>query len=67
MRRGLGFWTGLGFTLLISAFLILPVLGIVEKPKARPPSIADSVRGKKHGGSSGSAMPVGGATPVAAE
>nr|WP_191084728.1 ABC transporter permease [Roseococcus microcysteis] len=26
MRRGLGFWTGLGFTLLISAFLILPVL-----------------------------------------
>jgi quinol-cytochrome oxidoreductase complex cytochrome b subunit len=47
--------------------LILPVLGIVEKPKARPPSIADSVRGKKHGGSSASATPVGGAAPVAAE
>jgi putative spermidine/putrescine transport system permease protein len=29
MRRGLGFWTGLGFTLLISAFLILPVLASV--------------------------------------
>lgn len=25
-RRGIGFWTGLGFTLIISAFLILPVL-----------------------------------------
>lgn len=29
MRRGAGFWTGLGFTLIISAFLILPVLASV--------------------------------------
>ena len=26
IRRRFGFWTGLGFTLVISAFLILPVL-----------------------------------------
>jgi ubiquinol-cytochrome c reductase cytochrome b subunit len=28
--------------------VILPVLGLIEKPKARPPSIAESVRGKPH-------------------
>jgi quinol-cytochrome oxidoreductase complex cytochrome b subunit len=28
--------------------VILPVLGIIEKPKPRPPSIAESVRGHKH-------------------
>ena len=44
--------------------VILPVLGIVEKPKARPPSIADSVRGNKHV-APGSTAP--GAAAVAAE
>jgi ubiquinol-cytochrome c reductase cytochrome b subunit len=44
--------------------VILPVLGIVEKPKARPPSIADSVRGKKHVAPASTAP---GAAPVAAE
>ena len=29
MRRGIGFWTGLCFTLLISAFLILPIFASV--------------------------------------
>ena len=29
MKRGIGFWSGLAFTLLISAFLILPVLASV--------------------------------------
>ncbi len=42
--------------------VILPVLGIVEKPKVRPPSIAESVT-KKH---AASGSPVGSA-PVAAE
>jgi ubiquinol-cytochrome c reductase cytochrome b subunit len=44
--------------------LILPLLGIMEKPKARPPSIAESVR-KKH--SSAPATPVAGVAPQAAE
>ena len=44
-------------------FFILPVLGVIEKPKPRPASIADSVR-KKHG--STSAAPAG-AAPQAAE
>jgi ubiquinol-cytochrome c reductase cytochrome b subunit len=42
--------------------VILPTLGVIEKPKVRPASIAESVR-KKH---SSSASPVG-AAPVAAE
>ncbi len=42
---------------------ILPVLGVIEKPKPRPVSIADSVR-KKHGKTA--ASPVG-AAPQAAE
>ncbi|MBI1341024.1 cytochrome b/b6 [bacterium] len=28
-------------------FILLPLLGVIEKPKARPASIADSVHGKK--------------------
>ena len=40
--------------------VILPMLGVLEKPKARPPSIAESVS-KKH-----AASPMGSA-PVAAE
>jgi ubiquinol-cytochrome c reductase cytochrome b subunit len=43
--------------------VILPLLGVIEKPKPRPASIADSVR-KKHG--SAPAAPVG-AAPQAAE
>jgi ubiquinol-cytochrome c reductase cytochrome b subunit len=46
-------------------FFILPVLGIIEKPKPRPASIADSVR-KKHG-SKQQAAPVGGPAPQHAE
>jgi ubiquinol-cytochrome c reductase cytochrome b subunit len=44
---------------------ILPVLGVIEKPKPRPASIADSVR-RKHGGKT-AAAPVGGSIPQAAE
>jgi ubiquinol-cytochrome c reductase cytochrome b subunit len=44
--------------------VILPVLGVIEKPKPRPASIADSVR-KKHGAKP-AAAPVG-AAPQAAE
>ena len=44
--------------------VILPVLGIMEKPKARPPSIAESVRGKKHIAPAATAP---GAAAVAAE
>jgi quinol-cytochrome oxidoreductase complex cytochrome b subunit len=43
--------------------LILPVLGVIEKPKPRPASIADSVR-KRHGAKA--AAPAG-AVPQAAE
>jgi quinol-cytochrome oxidoreductase complex cytochrome b subunit len=46
--------------------VILPVLGVIEKPKPRPASIADSVR-KRHHGDKKSAAPVGGAAPQHAE
>jgi quinol-cytochrome oxidoreductase complex cytochrome b subunit len=45
---------------------ILPVLGVVEKPKPRPASIADSVR-KRHHSEKRPVAPVGGAAPQAAE
>ncbi|MDP3736789.1 MAG: cytochrome b N-terminal domain-containing protein [Hyphomonadaceae bacterium] len=45
--------------------VILPVLGVIEKPKPRPASIADSVR-KKHG-SKAKTAPAGAAAPQAAE
>jgi hypothetical protein len=43
--------------------VFLPLLGIIEKPKARPPSIADSVR-KKHASVPAAAV---NPAPVAAE
>jgi ubiquinol-cytochrome c reductase cytochrome b subunit len=43
--------------------VILPLLGVIEKPKSRPASIADSVR-KKHGSAPAAAV---NPAPVAAE
>jgi ubiquinol-cytochrome c reductase cytochrome b subunit len=45
--------------------VILPVLGLVEKPKPRPPSIAESVRSKKQ--AAPAATVSGASAPVAAE
>ena len=45
--------------------VILPILGIIEKPKPRPLSIADSVLGK-HGQGSAGGTPVPGAANAAA-
>jgi ubiquinol-cytochrome c reductase cytochrome b subunit len=53
----------LGFYYFDYFLLILPALGVLEKPKVRPASIADSVR-KKH---SAPPTPASGAIPVAAE
>jgi ubiquinol-cytochrome c reductase cytochrome b subunit len=46
--------------------IILPVLGVIEKPKPRPASIAESVR-KRHHGDKKPVAPVGGAAPQHAE
>jgi ubiquinol-cytochrome c reductase cytochrome b subunit len=69
--RSYGFkWLWLSQILTAYYFLyflvILPVLGVIEKPKPRPASIADSVR-KRHHGDSKAAAPVGGAAPQHAE
>ncbi len=47
-------------------FFFLPLLGVIEKPKPRPASIADSVR-KRHHGDKRPAAPVGSAAPQHAE
>jgi ubiquinol-cytochrome c reductase cytochrome b subunit len=63
-------WLWVSQTLTAYYFLyflvVLPVLGVIEKPKPRPASIADSVR-KRHHGDGKAAAPVGGAAPQHAE
>jgi ubiquinol-cytochrome c reductase cytochrome b subunit len=51
-------WLGQILSLFYFAYFLffLPVLGIIEKPKPRPLSIADSVH-KRSGGGAGAAMP----------